>query len=69
MKIIRRKNIRRILNTTAGDSMVVVKSRKHGFIWAGKAKFVFTNFRNEFFKVFPEEVNRDSTGALVITLI
>lgn len=68
MKIIRKKNVRRIVNNQHKDSMVVVKSKKYGFIWAGRAKFAFTNFRNEFFSKFPEQVNRDSTGALVITL-
>ena len=68
MKIIHRKNIRRILSAQAGDSMVIVKSAKYGFIWAGRAKFTFTNFRNEFFSKFPEQVNRDSTGALVIIM-
>ena len=68
MKIIHRKNIRRILNAQASDSMVVVKSIKYGLIWAGKVKFAFNHFRYEFFNMFPVSVKRDSTGALVIVL-
>ena len=68
MKIMHKKNIRRIISSQPKDSIVVVKSKQYGFIWAGRAKFVFANFRNEFFSKFPEQVKRDSTDALVITI-
>lgn len=68
MKIIHKMNIRRILRKQDGDSMVCVKSDRNGFIWAGRAKFAFNCFRNEFFHIHPKQVIRSTTGGLVIVI-
>jgi hypothetical protein len=68
MKVMHKMNIRRILDKQDGDSMVVVASDKYGFIWAGRAKFVFNNFDLQFFNIKPAKTYRDSTNALVLVI-
>lgn len=68
MKVMHMMNVRRILDKQDGDSMVVVKSDKYGFIWSGRAKFAYTNFRWQFFNIKPAKTYRDSTNALVLVI-
>ena len=63
-----KKSIFEIIRKTDENRMVVYKSMKYGFIWAGRAKFMFNCFVHEVFDIIPEAVSTDDTGALVITV-
>ena len=63
-----RKSIMEIIRKLDENSMVVYKSEKYGFIWAGRAKFMFSNFCYQVFDMIPKSVSTDSVGATVITV-